>query len=146
MSKSDVFEAALLDLILNNAAFAGVGDAGGILGSSVDGSLYISLHTGDPGESGTQATSEATYTGYTRVAVARDGNEWTIVGNQASNVNKISFPQATGGTESLTYFGVGVDPTGAGNLLYSNALFGALNVTSGIKPEFAVGSLTISEN
>ena len=33
--------------------------------------LYISLHTADPGAAGAQNTSEAAYTGYARVAVAR---------------------------------------------------------------------------
>ncbi len=29
--------------------------------------LYVSLHTGDPGEAGDQTTSEAAYTSYARV-------------------------------------------------------------------------------
>ena len=39
-------------------------------GSSVAGSLYVSLHTADPGVGGGQNTNEATYSGYARVAVA----------------------------------------------------------------------------
>ena len=33
--------------------------------------VFVALHTADPGEAGDQTTSEATYTGYARIAVAR---------------------------------------------------------------------------
>ena len=33
--------------------------------------LYAALHTADPGAAGNQTTSEASYSGYARVAVAR---------------------------------------------------------------------------
>lgn len=53
---------ALLELIFNNTTWADVGDATGIVGSTVAGSLYLSLHTSSPGEAGTQATNEIAYT------------------------------------------------------------------------------------
>ena len=57
MSMSNAFETELLDLIFNNAAVANIGDAGGLQPSAAAGSLYVSLHTGDPGEAGNQGTN-----------------------------------------------------------------------------------------
>jgi len=71
MSASNAFETALLQHVFQNADLSTVGDATGLRGSTVAGSLYVSLHTADPGEAGTQSTSEATYTGYARLAIAR---------------------------------------------------------------------------
>lgn len=71
MSMSNAFETSLLDHIFNNAAVANIGDAGGLQPSATAGSLYLSLHTGDPGEAGDQTTNETAYTNYARVAVVR---------------------------------------------------------------------------
>jgi len=73
MSKSNACENGLLLLMFNNTDFANIGDAGGLQNSATAGSLYISLHTSDPGEAGSQTTNEANYTSYARVAVARSG-------------------------------------------------------------------------
>ena len=56
--------------MFNNTDFANIGDAGGLQNSATAGSLYVSLHTADPGEAGSQTTNEANYTSYARVAVA----------------------------------------------------------------------------
>ena len=58
MSKSNSFETSLLQHIFNNTAIANVGDATGLPASATAGSLWVSLHTADPGEAGTQSTSE----------------------------------------------------------------------------------------
>ena len=73
MSKGDTFENDLLKLIFQAVAIANLADnaATGPLTN-----LYVSLHTADPGEAGNQSTSEATYTGYARVAVARTAGGW----------------------------------------------------------------------
>lgn len=108
--------------------------------------LYLSLHTADPGEGGNQTTSEATYTSYARVAVARSGSGWTVTGSQASNAALVQFPQATGGTNTITYVAVGTASTGTGQVLYSGALNSSLSVSSGIQPQFSSGALTITED
>lgn len=71
MSMSNGAETALLTILFKNTAWANVGDASGLQPSAVAGSFYIRLHTADPGEAGTGDTSEAAYTGYAPVAVAR---------------------------------------------------------------------------
>lgn len=53
---------AFLNLFFANTNWANVGDATGLRGSSTAGSLYLSLHTASPAESGTQATNEISYT------------------------------------------------------------------------------------
>ena len=77
---SNSSENNLMLLVFNNTAWANVGNAGGLLPSSVAGSFYISLHTADPGETGSQTTSEANYTGYARVGVARSSAGFTVSG------------------------------------------------------------------
>lgn len=144
MSATNAFETDLLELIFTNTNIANVGDSTGLRGSSTAGSFYISLHTADPGETGAQNTSEASYTSYARVAVARSGSGWTVSGNTVSNAAAINFPQATGGSSTVTHFGIGTDSSGAGNLLFSGSLTASLAVSNGITPSFAIGALTVT--
>ncbi len=144
MSLSNAFETALLQHIFNNNDVANIGDATGIRGSTAAGSLYVSLHTADPGEAGTQATSEATYTSYARVAVARTSGGWTISGNAVSNTAAINFPACTGGTNTITHFGIGTLASGAGTLLFSGALTASLAVSNGITPSFNASQLSVN--
>ena len=141
MSATNAFETLLLNLLFNNSNIANIGDATGIRGSVAAGSLYISLHTADPGEAGTQTTSEATYTGYARVAVARTAGGFTIVGSNASNTAPVNFPTCTAGTNTITHFGIGSSLSGAGDLLFKGATTASLAVSAGIAPTFAVGEL-----
>jgi hypothetical protein len=142
MSASDAAETDLLKLLFTNTTWAGVGDATGIVGSTAAGSLYISLHTADPGETGTQTTSEATYTGYARVAVARTTGGFTVSGNSVSNAAAVTFGQCTAGSNTITHFSIGKSSSGAGEILVSGALSSSLAVSANITPNFAIGQLT----
>lgn len=144
MSATNAFETALLTLYFNNTDHANIGDASGLQSSASAGSFYISLHTGDPGETGDQTTSEATYTDYARVAVARSGSGWTVSGNAVSNAAEIAFPTASGGSNTITHFGVGSDSSGTGNLFFKGALGTSRDVSSGVTPSFAIGDLDVS--
>lgn len=146
MSKSDVSEAGFLDLFFLNTAFTGVGDAGGLLPSAVAGSLYVSIHTSDPGEAGDQTTNEATYTGYARVAVPRSGAGWVRAGSTVDNVAAVVFPIATAGSDVATHFGIGTAATLAGKLCYSGALTASLEISAGITPSFAIGECNTTED
>lgn len=145
MSKTNTWETGLLNLVFNNIDFTGVGDAGGLLGSVADGNLYVSLHTGDPGEAGSQTTNECAYTSYARVAVARDGTGWTVTDNSVSPQANITFPQATGGTETATHFGVGTDSTGAGKLLYRGTVTPNISISSGVTPTLTTATAITEE-
>lgn len=147
MSASNAFENDLLLLLFNNTNIANLGDATGVRGSSTAGSLYVALHTADPGEGGDQTTSEATYTSYARVAVARSSAGWTVSGTaptQAANASAVSFPACTGGSNTITYFSVGRASSGTGEILVSGALSASLSVSSGITPSFSSGQLVIT--
>ena len=144
MSVTNAFETALLTLYFNNTDHANIGDAAGLQNSATAGSFHISLHTADPGETGSQTTSEATYTSYARVAVARSGAGWTIASANASNAAAVTFPACTGGSNTITHFGIGSDSSGAGNLFFYGALSASLPVSSGITPSFSIGDLDVN--
>lgn len=143
MSMTNEAEQALIDLLFLNTDWANVGDAAGLQNSAAAGVFYISLHTADPGEAGTQSTSEGTiYTSYARVAVARSGAGWTRVGSTVSNAALVQFPACTGSSCTATHFGIGTDSSGAGHLIASGALTSSLAISNGIQPQFAAGALT----
>lgn len=140
MSKTNTWETGLLNLLFNNVAFTGVGDAGGLLPSAAAGSLFLSLHTADPGEAGDQTTNEIAYTSYARVAVARSAGGWTITGNSVSPANTVSWPAGTGGSGTATHVGIGTSSSGAGKLLYKGALTPNIVCGNGITPQITTGS------
>lgn len=142
MSMSKASETNFLNLLFNNADWANVGDAAGLQNSATAGSFYVALHTADPGDAGTQSTSEASYTGYARVAVARTAGGWTVSGNQVSNTATVQFGECTAGSAVVTHFSVGLLSAGAGDILYSGALDATRSVSSGITPLFNPGTLT----
>jgi len=142
MSMSNASETNLLNLLFNNTDWPNVGDAAGLQNSATAGSFYVALHTADPGDAGTQSTSEASYTGYARVAVARSAGGWTVSGNQVSNTATVQFGECTAGSAVVTHFSVGLLSAGAGDILYSGALDATRSVSSGITPLFNPGTLT----
>ncbi len=147
MSRTDAYESDYLGLLFTNISIANIGDAGGLLKSVADGVFFISLHTGDPGETGDQTTSEATFTSYARKSVARGVAEWTVAGTAPTTVdndNAITFITATGGSETITHVGIGTDSSGVGNLLWSGALDVSRAVSSGVTVEFAAGELNVT--
>lgn len=145
MSKSDDWEADLIKLVFNNTGVANIGDATGLVPSGGAGSLYVALHTADPGEAGKQNTSEATYTGYARVAVARTSGGWTVSGDTATNAAAVVFGLCTAGSSTVTHFSVGYQVSGATKMLYSGALGASLAISAGITPSFAIGQISVVE-
>lgn len=141
MTMSNASEAALLDLLFLNTDWANVGDAGGLQNSATAGSFYVSLHTADPGEAGDQTTSEANYTGYARVAVARTAGGWTRTVSTVSNTAAVQFGECTAGANTVTYFAVGLLSSGAGQIVVSGALSAPRNISAGITPLFNAGAL-----
>ena len=144
MPASDAFESDILRLIFNNTTIANIGDVSGVVGSVGVGSLFIGLHTADPADAGTQATSEATYTGYARVAVARTSGAFSVTGTtptQVANVAIVTFGACTAGSNTITHFSIGYQTSGATKIVVSGALTASLAVSAGITPSFAVGAL-----
>ena len=141
MSKGDTFENDLLKLIFNATAIANLADNAA---SSPATTLTVALHTGDPGEAGTQSTSETAYTGYARVTVARTTGGWTVTTNSVSPVANIDFGECTaspGG--AITHVSVG---TGVSNiLLYKGTLSPNITMATGMIPRIKTTS-TITED
>jgi len=135
MSFANYTEAALL-----NALFGKTSDLGTLSSAPT---LYVALHTSDPGDDDSGA--EATYTSYARVVTAAgDWNAAQDTGTaEVDNANAITFPAATGGSETVTHFGL-YDAASAGNLIASGALTASLAVSNGVEPEFAANALTVS--
>lgn len=143
MSKGNTFENDFTLLIFNATAIANIAD--NAAGSPLT-NLFVALHTADPGEGGSQTTSEATYTSYARATVARTGGGWTVSGGAVENAAIVAWPAATGGSDTITHWSVGTDLTGAGKILYSGAVSPNLAVSNGITPQAAAGDLDISED
>jgi hypothetical protein len=137
MSKSNAWETALLGLLFNATAVANIADNAA---ASPLTDLYVSLHTADPGEGGNQQSNEANYGSYARLAVARSGSGWTVSGNQVTPVAAIEFPQASSGSNTITHFGIGTAPSGAGVLLYSGTVAPSINVTTGVTPRLTTAT------
>src|SRR5215213_3306860 len=108
----------LANLLFKNTTWAGVGDATGIVGSAAPGSLYISLHTADPGNAGDQTTRECSYTGYARVAIAR-GAAFTLTSQTISNTSTVTFGTNTGSSQTATHWAIGKSSSGAGEIICS---------------------------
>jgi len=141
MSMSNTSETALLNLLFKNTAWADIGDASGLQPSATAGSFYLALHTADPGDAGDQSTSEAAYTGYARVAIAR-GAGFNVSGDTVSNAATVQFEECTAGSATITHFSVGTDASGAGSVLYRGAMAATRNISAGITPVWNAGTLS----
>jgi len=134
MSFGNTTETDILGKLFNNTS----------LSWDANTNLYLALHTADPGEAGSQTTSEATYTSYARVAVGRAASGWTITGASVTNTALVQFPQCTGGSSTCTHVSIGTAATGAGQILVSGALNSSLSVSNLIQPQFAASALTFT--
>lgn len=141
VGKTDTHENSLLLLLFNNTNYANIGDAAGLIGSTTPGSFYVSLHTADPTEEGSQVTNEIAYTSYARVAVARSGAGFTVTAGAVAFAADVVFPAGTGGTGTATHWGLGVTSgTGAGVLLYGGAISPSIVCGNGITPRLTAGT------
>ncbi len=142
MGKGATFDNDLLKLIFNATAITNIADNAA---SSPLTNLQISLHTADPTAAGNQTSNETSYTSYARTAVARTTGGWTVTTNSVSPVATISFPACTGGTATITHFGIGTASSGSGKLLYSGTVTPNIAVASGVTPQLTTAS-TITES
>jgi hypothetical protein len=137
VSLSDDFENELSKFLFQNVSPPHV--PGGLT------TLYVALHTADPGETGIQTTNETSYTNYARVAVSRDASGFSVLGGVITNVADVVFPVcgATGAT--LTHFSIQTTASGsAGSLVVSGPLTSSFVVSTSIQPKFAAGQLVVT--
>lgn len=128
MSKSNTLENDWLKLLFNATAIANIADNAA---SSPLANLYVALHTANPGEAGSQTTSECAYGSYARVAVARTAGGFTVTANSVSPVAVVDFPECTSGSEEATFFSIGTASSGAGIVLYYGVIGAAPTMVTG---------------
>ncbi len=144
MSAVDYFEDEVLDLVFTNENIANVGDATGLVKSTADGSIQVSLATVDYIDGDTLTTAdEAAFSNYARQTVARTTSGWTVASGTVDNDAAVTFPSSGNGPETEVAFGLTLLSTG--DIL---ALFGGLDsdlvVNTGVVAEFAAGALNIT--
>lgn len=120
-----IFNAVNIANMLDNAA------------SSPLTNLQLSLHTDDPGPGGNQASNEANYTGYARLAVARTSGGFTVSSRQVVNAALAAFAMCTAGSNSIRWCAVGTASSGSGKVI-ARAPVGSAN------PGFAFSSIASS--
>lgn len=140
--KSTTFSNDILKLILNAVPIANLADNAS---ASPLGSLYLSLHTGDPGVGGSQTSFEAAYGAYARQPVARSAAGLTVAGNSATLTAAILFPTATSGSETETWAALGTLVSGTGKILYRGPITPSLVVSTGVQPQLTT-STTFTES
>lgn len=106
--------------------------------------LYVSLHTADPGETG---ASEASGSGYARKSVTNDATNFPAASSGAkANGVAVTFAVATGNWSSsanMTHFGIW-DALSSGNFIGGGSLSVAKPVLNGDTASFAIGDLDIT--
>lgn len=138
MSKSNTFENDIQALFFNIVTINQLAENDT---TSPATNIYVSLHTSDPGEAGSQNTNETAYGAYARQAVSRTTTGWKVTGNTVYPRANIAFPTPTSGTGgTITHFGVGVSLSGATKLMYSGTVTPNITVSSSSAPTLTTGT------
>lgn len=137
MSISNTTESAILVLIFNATAWGNYADNAS---ASPQTNIHCALHTGDPGDTGTMSTSEAAYTSYARVNVARTNVGWTETSGSVSPAANIDFPACTGSTSTVTHASTGKTGGGAAAILWSGTVTPNISVSNGVTPRLPTSS------
>jgi hypothetical protein len=137
MSISNTTESAILQLVFNVTAWANYADNAT---STPQTNISVGLHTADPGDAGTMATSETGYTSYARVNVARTTGGWTETSGSVSPVTNIDFPTGTGGSDTVSYFSTGKTGGGSAAILWSGTVTPNIATGNGITPRLTTAT------
>lgn len=140
MGISNVTENNLLNLVFSAQAWSGYADN---TVTTPETHIDVALHTGDPGDTGDMSTNEVSYTGYTRVGVARS-NGWTIATEGSiSPAMQIDFPTGTGGGGEITYFSTGKTGGGPTPILWTGSVTPSMQSGADVSPHLTLAT-TIS--
>jgi uncharacterized Zn-binding protein involved in type VI secretion len=109
--------------------------------------VYVSLHSGDPGTAGSNNNVQATVTGSANRTAVTTSTFSTVGaapggGFQVTNNNAVQMTTNASGSATVTYFGVWDAVTG-GNFLASGALTSSVDVVTGDTVQFNAGALAI---
>jgi hypothetical protein len=145
--KGGAFANAMLRLNLQGVGIASIADNAAASPATV---LCVALHTADPGAGGTQSSNEAAYPGYARLSVPRTSAGWVVTGSTANPASALTFPAASSGTETETWFSIAI-PTGGTTcsgalvIIYRGSITPPLTITGGVSPQLTTGT-AINEN
>lgn len=139
MSFGNTTETDILNLLFQKTLASYLGT----LATTGNTNLYLSLHTSDPGEAGSQTSNETAYTNYARQAVVRTSGGWTISGNQVKNTVLVQFPQCGASGATITHVAIGTDVSGTGQIIASGALSSPITVANLIQPQFSAEALVL---
>lgn len=140
MPKTTQWANDLIALVFHGDAIANIADNAA---SAPITSLYLSLHTAEPGVDGDQSTDECAYTSYARAEVGRSSGDWDIVDNAVALAAVQTFPECTGvaDNEVATHAGIGTASSGAGKLLWYGAISPNISISNGIAPQLGTGTV-----
>ena len=136
---SNTTESAIMKLIFQAVAWT---DYAQNHGTTPQTNVAWGLQTADPGETGTMATSEVTYTSYARVDRLRDAtNHPETAGTINPNAN-VDFPAGTGGSGTVTFFTTGHTGTAASAqpVLWYGAVSPSIVTGSGVTPRLTTAT------
>lgn len=130
MSASNFLEDEILDHILGNAAY------------TAPATVYISLHTGDPGETG--ASEVASSNNYSRASFTNNATNWPAAsGGAKANGVAVTMPTPSGSWGTVTHFGIW-DAATTGNFLFGGALAVSKAINSGDTVQFGIGDIDVT--
>ena len=139
---ADVTENNILKLYFNATAIANIADNAASTPITI---IAVALHTADPTDSGTQASSESAYGGYARQTPARSTGGWTAASaGSTSPVANIDFQSSSGAATTITNFSVGKTSSGATDIFWAGTVTPNIAIgAAGVIPRLTTGS-TIS--
>lgn len=135
MAVSNAVASALLQGILGDEKIAGAPATLYFGVSSTEPTLDAGVITG---------ATEPTTGGYARVAVDNDDTEFSFSGRTATNVNAISFPEATADWDEIVEWFFVADASTAGNILFAGALNKAFTIYEGVTLTLAAEAATLT--
>lgn len=98
---------------------------------------FVSLHAGDPGTTGANELSNATYSRVTATG-------WNVISTATSvttNTSALTFP-TDGNGETVTYAGLWYGIS-SGTFLFGGALTSSFDYNNGVTPVFDAGALKL---
>lgn len=109
--------------------------------------VYVQLHSGDPGTAGTNNVVQSTVTGSanrTSIATSTFSSVTSATGGgfQITNNSSVQITTNASGSATVTHFGVWDAVTG-GNFLASGTLTSSVDVVNGDTVQFNAGALSI---
>lgn len=122
---SNYLEDKLINIILRNTAW------------TPPNPVYLALYESDPTDA--DAGTEATYTSYARQSIAFDAPS----GGVTQNTSAVIFPKATGGSSTITHWGLR-DALTSGNLLFYGSFSSSKTYTTNDQPVVDAGILTLT--